>query len=107
MLRYGLPALYAGFVLFSLARIWLNRPGRRPGIGGYMFGATVSYIVVFDAAYGITAAVAEALSGEAGVVFWAEAVLLIPLCWLIWRGLRILFPWPLTLEDEKAPAPAA
>ncbi len=105
MLRYGLPALYAGFLLLSFARIWLNRPGRRPGVASYMFGAAVSYLVVFDAAYGGTAAVAEAFSGEAGALFWAEAALLLPACWLLWRGLRALFPWPLELEAEPAPAP--
>ena len=42
MLSHGVPALFAGFLLLSFARIWLNRPGRRPGMSGYMFGATVS-----------------------------------------------------------------
>ena len=106
MLSYGVPALFAGFLLLSFARIWLNRPGRRPGMSGYMFGATVSYLVVFDAAYGITATLAEAFSGEAGAIFWAEAALLVPVCWLVWAGLRLAFPWPLNLEAEAEPVAA-
>ncbi|WP_339949831.1 hypothetical protein [uncultured Albimonas sp.] len=107
MLRYGPPVIYAGFLLLCFARLWLNRPGRRAGIGGYVFGASVSYLVVFGAAYGGAAALAEALSGEAGGLFWAEAALLAPACWLTWAGLRTLFPWPLPLEADEPLPPVA
>ncbi|MDF2233059.1 hypothetical protein P2H44_10900 [Albimonas sp. CAU 1670] len=103
MLRYGAPVLYAGFLVLSFARIWLNRPGRDPGISGYMLGASISYLVVFGTAYGGVATLVEAFSGEAGPLFWAEVALLAPACWLTWRGLRALFPWPLAMEAEGGP----
>ena len=108
MIPHGAIVLYAAFLLLSVARIFMNRPGGESNMATYFSGATVSLLVTGLAAYGMVAMGAAAFAGavwENGIA----AAALIPLCVVTWVAMRRVWSWPLALEGGtfSAAAPVA
>ncbi len=105
MIPHGAIVLYAAFLLLSLARIFMNRPGGAPTMASYFSGATASLFVTGLAAYGMVAVGADVFAGAVRQEGLALAAL-ITLCVVTWAAMRRIWSWPLALEARPAHAGA-